>query len=277
MDSNALKNVVLPLVSVIIPAYNSEDTIERCVRAVLSQDYPCFEVIIVDDASQDSTVARLTQFVKNNQGRHVSIITKSKNRGAGHSRNIGARQAQADLLVFVDSDIIILAGGVSRITKTITDDPGIIASGCIYSDNTMDFDFVSDYKNLDLAYRAALSTGFVKYLSSCFLAVKKDVFWTAGGFSCNFTGATVEDLDFCYKAGKGRNSMFINKDIVVDHLKHYNLVNMFKTDYNRVIDMMRIIRSSKGQYKAGEQATGAYCEHFYSRANFVVSLPVLSI
>ena len=90
----------VPLVSVIVPVYNGERTIERCVQSVLGQTLSDFELIVVDDASTDSTLARLARF---NDPR-LSVLVQRENRGVSAARNRGIAAARADLICFLDSD-----------------------------------------------------------------------------------------------------------------------------------------------------------------------------
>ncbi len=99
----------LPLVSVIIPTYNRADLLPQAVDSVLSQDYPSFEVIIVDDCSQDNTpevVASITE----KHGARVRSIRLPANSGPAAARNAGIRAAHGPLIAFQDSDDIWLPG-----------------------------------------------------------------------------------------------------------------------------------------------------------------------
>ncbi len=88
-----------PKVSVVIPAYNSEQTICETIESVLNQTFSDFEVIVVNDGSQDDTVA----VVKTINDSRVRLIDYP-NAGAAASRNRGAEQARGELLAFLDAD-----------------------------------------------------------------------------------------------------------------------------------------------------------------------------
>lgn len=87
-------------VSVIIPVYNAEKTILRCVKSILSQVYSNFEIIIVDDGSTDNTWTLISQF---NSYSKVRII-RQENRGVSVARNVGINLAQGEYLAFIDAD-----------------------------------------------------------------------------------------------------------------------------------------------------------------------------
>lgn len=89
-----------PSVSVIVPVYNGEKTIERCIQSILKQTYKNISIIVVDDGSTDQTEKILKKFVDNDK---VTILHE-KNSGASHARNVAIQKVKTDLISFVDSD-----------------------------------------------------------------------------------------------------------------------------------------------------------------------------
>ncbi|MCI8821202.1 MAG: glycosyltransferase [Lachnospiraceae bacterium] len=88
--------------SVIIPAYNVENYIENCLQCLLSQLRENWEIICIDDGSQDNTYAILTDYAKRNK--NLRIIRNEKNSGAARSRNTGLEAAEGEYVIFLDSD-----------------------------------------------------------------------------------------------------------------------------------------------------------------------------
>lgn len=89
-----------PLISVVIPAFNRENTITYCLNSVLAQTYDNIEVIVVDDCSTDDTVA----VVKGYSDPRIRCIVLEKNSGAQAARNRGIKEAKGDWIAFQDSD-----------------------------------------------------------------------------------------------------------------------------------------------------------------------------
>lgn len=88
--------------SVIIPSYNEEKTIAECLASLDQQTYPDFEIIVVDDGSTDKT----PKILKDLKGKLGNIKTmQQKHKGPGTARNMGAKEAKGDVLVFVDADM----------------------------------------------------------------------------------------------------------------------------------------------------------------------------
>lgn len=90
-----------PLVSIIIPVYNGEQTIERCLTSIRNQTYTNFEVLMINDGSKDHCMQVLDNFAKRDARFH--IINK-KNTGVSDTRNTGIALAKGEYLQFVDCD-----------------------------------------------------------------------------------------------------------------------------------------------------------------------------
>jgi len=90
-----------PLVSIIVPAYNTAEFIDECVKSILNQTYNNIEIIIIDDGSTDNTLSLVKSLYGSNE--LVSIFTK-KNDGPSSAKNYGIKKANGDYITFVDSD-----------------------------------------------------------------------------------------------------------------------------------------------------------------------------
>ncbi|MDE6019660.1 MAG: glycosyltransferase [Ruminococcus sp.] len=102
------------LISIVIPVFNSENFIRRCIESIQSQTYKNWECIIVDDGSTDSSLSLLQNYTHNDK--RFRIIHQ-KNSGAGKARNNGIEQAKGDYIVFVDSDDVILPDYLEELSR----------------------------------------------------------------------------------------------------------------------------------------------------------------
>ena len=102
------------MLSIIIPVYNAENTIIRCVSSVLEQRIKDpFEVIIINDGSTDNTLIKLEEFRD-----HTNIrVMNQNNGGAGRARNRGLAVARGKYIMFVDSDDMIPDGAINRMLR----------------------------------------------------------------------------------------------------------------------------------------------------------------
>lgn len=89
----------LPMVSVIIPAYNEEKTIAKTIRSVSESNYPKFEIIIIDDGSKDNTLKIAKKF----EGKNITVFHK-ENGGKGTALNFGIKKAKGEIIFTIDAD-----------------------------------------------------------------------------------------------------------------------------------------------------------------------------
>ena len=99
----------LPRVSIIVPARNEEHNIQRCVTSLLEQDYPDYEVIVVDDASTDETPRLLDEMARAHpHGAKLRVLRLSELpdgwAGKPHALHAGVQEARGELLLFTDAD-----------------------------------------------------------------------------------------------------------------------------------------------------------------------------
>ncbi len=86
--------------SIIIPFYNSEKYIERCIKSVLEQSFGDYEIILINDGSTD----RSSSVISNIDDDRITVLENSENRGVSYSRNKGIKQAKGEWITFLDSD-----------------------------------------------------------------------------------------------------------------------------------------------------------------------------
>ena len=115
-----------PKVSVIIPAYNMADTIIQSVESVLCQTYADLEVIVVDDASTDTT----TEILAGVSDPRLRVIRMPANAGPSAARNTGIRAAIGDLIAFLDADDIWLPTKVAKQVILFEQDPALGLAYC---------------------------------------------------------------------------------------------------------------------------------------------------
>lgn len=104
-----------PFFSVILPVYNVQAYLERCVRSVLQQDFNDYEVILVDDGSTDGSAELCDCLAEKNKS--IRVIHQ-KNGGLAAARNTGMEAAQGQYIWFVDSDDWVEANALWRLHET---------------------------------------------------------------------------------------------------------------------------------------------------------------
>ena len=92
-----------PLFSIIIPAYNTEKYIVRCLDSVMEQVFLNYEIIVVNDGSTDQTKALVDEYAEKYRETKILIISQS-NQGLSASRNTGLENATGEYVIWLDSD-----------------------------------------------------------------------------------------------------------------------------------------------------------------------------
>lgn len=107
-----------PLISVIMPAYNTEKYVAEAIQSVLDQTYKNVEIITIDDGSSDKTLEVLRSF-----GDKIKVLKNEKNSGIGATRNNGIAIAKGEYLALMDADDIMLPGKLENQIKHFKENP----------------------------------------------------------------------------------------------------------------------------------------------------------
>lgn len=210
-------------VSIVIPAYNAEKTLERSLEASLNQDYSRdkLEVILVDDGSTDRT----GEIARSYESRGLKYICQD-NGGPAKARNTGWRASGGDIICFTDSDCVPEKGWAAKLVADYTS-PEIGGVGGSY-------DIVNGDKLLpaciheEIRERHLRMPRIVNYLGSFNLSYRRQVLAEAGGFDESFTRASGEDNDLSYRVIKNGHALLFNQQAKVAHCYPENLLTYLK-------------------------------------------------
>jgi len=204
-----------PLVSIIIPTYNSENFIEPTIKSVLVQSYQNFEIIIIDDSSTDNTIRILTRLRKEDNRINYYKIPHSGRPSI--PRNFGINKAKGDLIAFLDSDDLWIKEKLKNQVEIIKKQPEFIF---LYS-MSITFGKVNllspKYELLPLPFRAArskkdlLKLGNTIPLSSTL--IKTDILKEIGGFDED-PELQIEDYDLWIRLSEKGEFKFIPRIFV---------------------------------------------------------------
>ena len=136
-------------VSIIVPAYNSEEYIEKCIDTVANQTYKNIEMLVINDGSTDKTL----QVLNNMQKKYNWIrIINIENHGQGYARNLGVREASGDYILFLDSDDLLKPETLEKTVNKIENEKADLVM----------FDWMR-YSDKNKKYRKAAQKSFFKY------------------------------------------------------------------------------------------------------------------
>lgn len=105
------------LVSIIIPVYNIENYIERCLNSIIEQTYTNLEIILINDGSTDNSLTICKKYQK--KDKRIKIISQ-KNAGVSSARNIGLKESNGNFITFIDADDYIEVDYINILVKKIT-------------------------------------------------------------------------------------------------------------------------------------------------------------
>lgn len=111
-----------PLISIIIPTYNSAQTLIKCLESIFNQTYKNFEIIIVNDGSTDDTLKKIESF------RHIRQLSRlfvfsQQNQGAPSARNRGFKESHGEYVIFVDADVYLKSNCLQKMYGTLQKHP----------------------------------------------------------------------------------------------------------------------------------------------------------
>ena len=124
-----------PLISVIIPIYNTGDSAVKLLNKLTKQSYENLEIICVDDGSKDGSFDLVAEFIRQSKLKNKNLnmtILRQKNQGAAGARNLGLKKASGEYVTFIDSDDEVKKTHIEDLLKGLGKDPRNALSVCGY-------------------------------------------------------------------------------------------------------------------------------------------------
>lgn len=224
-------------ISVVMPMYNAERLLERCLAPLLAMRArgEVDEIVIVDDGSTDGSAA----IVRRHPG--IRLETMPAQGGPGAARNLGAEVATGDYLWFIDSDVVAADDAGRVLRSALASRPAAVIGS--YDDRPAASNFLSQYKNLVHHYyhqrgRERAST----FWAGCG-AVERALFLRLGGFDAlRYRYPSIEDIDLGYRIVDAGGHIVLVHGLQGKHLKEWRLRNLLHTEiFRRAIPWTRLM------------------------------------
>lgn len=200
------------LVSVIVPIYNVEKYLRRCIDSIINQTYRNIEVILIDDGSLDNCPKICDDYKKLDN--RIKAIHK-KNGGLSSARNNGIELSTGDYLLFVDSDDYLTNNAIETMLKKIGDSDLLIFGhkklkfeniqnmnnyeGCFYSANYSDFDKLSSTYASIVAWNKLIKKAAIKQMFNEKFKVQEDIIFSSQFFNGSYNIRLIKDCLYVYE------------------------------------------------------------------------------
>ena len=214
-----------PKISVVIPCFNGANTIECTLDSVFSQTLPPdqYEVIVVDNNSSDDTKKVLSRLRRH----HPNLVTLMERKpGVAPTRNKGAAQAKAKIILFLDDDMIASPRLLEEhLTSHGQHDGSVLGYFTTNLKGKPDpFLFYLEVTEEQNAF--PMKNGSIinyQFFYTGNVSVKRKMFEKVGGFDENFEGGGVEDIDLGYQMSRFGDRLLFNKNATSEHIyfPHY--------------------------------------------------------
>ncbi len=230
------------MISIIIPTYNGEKVIKKCLDSLLDQTYGGdYEIIVVDDGSIDKTIELVREYP-------VRLLTQ-RHSGPATARNLGAKNAEGDILLFIDSDCVAEKDWIDEMIKPLEDQEIVGVQGRYKTKQVGIMARFAQYE-IEERYERMVKRGYIDFIGSYSAAYRKDIFLDQGGFDESFLIASGEDLDLSFGLASKGHKMIYNQQAIVYHThpesisqylkqkfyRAYWRIPVYKKNYKKTID-----------------------------------------
>lgn len=228
--------ILKDVVSIIVPVYNAEKYISKCLESILRQSYKNIELLLLNDGSSDNSLKIIKEYAK--KYNFIKIFTH-KNKGVGFTRNIGIKNAKGRYIVFVDSDDFIDENYIEMLLKSIKNYDAVFSgyksvkeNGEILSINSLDKSEWAKYKY----------TGILGKMYKTDYLLENEIFYPdyKVGEDLYFAllvinkSTKINTIDYC-----GYNYV-LNSESATNSLKEmYDMLPIFKVLYEKVESVLK--------------------------------------
>lgn len=213
------------LISVIIPNRNGSATLGKCLEAVFASDHDSFEVIVVDDCSDDDPTRMINAFP-------CRLVRLEKHRGAAHARNVGALNSRGYILFFIDADCLVRRDTLARVEQAaLAAGPRTVIGGT-YTALPADQDFFSRFQSAFIRYSERKHANAPDYIASHAMAIHAKTFRESRGFPETFL-PIIEDVHFSHTLRKAGCRLLMEPGVEVTHIFNFSFKRSLRNAFRK--------------------------------------------
>lgn len=235
-----------PSVEILLLNWNGRALLEMCLPPLMALDYPDYQLVLLDNASTDDSVAYVVQHFP-----QVKLVANEENLGYSRGMNVGLERSQADVVVLLNNDVVVRPDWLKALLLPLIEDEtiGIVGSKLLYPDGrtlqhagaTLDYPLAMShhYHYGEEDAGQADSVRDVDYVTGAAMAIARPVLEDVGGFDEGFSPFYYEEADFCYRArAAGHRVVYTPGSVAIHHesasIKQVNQLHTYAWLKNRL-------------------------------------------
>jgi len=214
-----------PLASVIVVCWNSADVLGGCLDHLLVQDYANYEIVVVDDGSQDDTLAVAERRASTDGD--LKIVRSSRNRGCPAARNLGLEHARGEIVAFIDADGFAAPSWLRHLVAAFDADEAVggAASTVFFAENPLVLNGAGGTVNrqgwaadlsMNESYERAEIASEALYPMGCGMAVRRSALERVGPFDGRMLNY-YDDVDYGMRLWRAGYRVVVARDAWIDH------------------------------------------------------------
>lgn len=259
-------NSYKPKISFIIPVYNGEKTLAPCLESVLDQDFSDFEVIVVDNNSNDKTKEIIMSFLERSD--KFSYVFESK-RGRANARNAGISVVNGEIIAMIDADCIAPPDWLNKILEPIIKGNELVVSG-------FEKDAIGNYwsrmrQTADWRFtESKVYNGYINHLDTKNFAIKADILKR---FRFNSELLTGEDWDLYLRLRKENIRIKFLPELLVEHCHDSSFLELFSNQFIRGKCLVLILDTYQNDLQIKQIFKDDESANSYKIMNFILFIP----
>jgi peptidoglycan-N-acetylglucosamine deacetylase len=234
-----------PFVSIIVPSYNEGKTLANCIDSLVSQTYPTYEIIIVNDGSTDDTLQVARRLAR--QHKPLIRLVSKPNGGKATALNRGIAKSRGDIIVCIDADSMFLPNTVEQLVLSFHDPDVAAVGGNVKVANNkkllsrqQSLEYIT---GLTLQRKAFAHLGCMQVISGAIGAFRREAILGIGGYS---TTTIVEDMDTTIELARQHYKVVYNPSAIAYTEAPENLDAFLKQRHRWTYGSFQVLSKHKG-------------------------------
>ncbi|MEX0595873.1 MAG: glycosyltransferase [Candidatus Paceibacterota bacterium] len=215
-------------ISVIVPVYNAENTIEQCLKSLTNQTIRknLYEIILIDDGSIDNTASVIKTYIAENSEVKISYL-KIENSGPARARNIGVKKSDNKIVLLTDSDCKVEENWIEMMYSSFEENDVVAVKGRYKTQQTSEVAKLVQAE-FETKYRVLAKYECIDFVDTYSAGYRRDIFLEIEGFDESYPQASTEDIDLSFRLYQKGYKMKFNSHAIVYHIHPDTYSSIFR-------------------------------------------------